>query len=59
VQSCSGNEGEVDREKGVTVIHEGFITKRWDRQALLYIARHNPSQEELVENEAGIDLPRI
>ena len=59
VQNCSGDEGEVDREKSIAIVHKSFIAKRWDRQALLQIARHNPSEEELVENEAGIHLPRI
>ncbi len=59
VQGCSGNESKVDRKKSITIVHESFITERWDRQALLHIARHNPSKKELVENEAGIHLPRI
>jgi hypothetical protein len=59
VQDRSGDEGRVDRVKSITVIHESFITERWDRQALLHIARHNPGKEELIENKAGIHLPCI
>ena len=59
VQDRSGEECEVDREKSITVVHEGFIAERWDRQSLLHIARHDPSKEELVENKAGIHFPRV
>ena len=59
VEDCSSNEGKVDREESIAVVHESFVTKRWHGQALLHIARHDPSEKELVKNETGIHLPRI
>ena len=59
VKDGGGDEGTVDRENGVTVVHESLVSQRWHRQAFLHITWHDPREEELVENETGIHLPRV
>ena len=59
VKDGGGDEGTVDREDCVTVVHESLVSQRWHWQAFLHIAWHDPRKEELVENETGIHLPRI
>jgi len=59
VKEGSSDEGEVDRKKSVTIVHESFVSQRWDRQAFLHVTRHDPSKEELVENETRIHFPCI
>ena len=59
VKDCGGDEGEVDGVERVAVIHESLVSQRWDRQSFLHIAWHDPCKKELVENEAGIHVPRV
>ena len=59
VEDRGGDEGAVDREESITIVHEGLVSQRWHRQAFLHITWHDPRKEELVENETGIHLPRV
>ena len=59
VKERGSDEGEVDRVERITVVHESLVSQRWHGQALLHITWHDPCEEELVENEAGIHLPRV
>lgn len=59
MEERGGDKGEVDRVERITVVRESFVSQRWDGQAFLHIAWHDPRKEELVEDETGIHLPRV
>ena len=59
VKDRGSDEGEVDREKCITVVHESLVSKGWHGQAFLHIPWHDPCKKEFVENETGIHLPRV
>lgn len=59
VKGRGSDEGEVDREKCVTVVHESLVSQRGHGQAFLHIPWHDPGKKELIENETGIHLPRV
>jgi len=56
--SCS-DHGGVNGPKSVAIVHECFVAKGRDWKAFLLVARHDPSEKELVRNETGIDFPSI
>jgi len=56
--SCS-DHGGVNGPKSVAIVHERFVAKGRDWKAFLLVARHDPSEKELVRNETGIDFPSI
>lgn len=59
MEERGGDKGEVDRVERIAVVHESLVSQRWHGQAFLHIAWHDPREEELVEDETGIHLPRV
>lgn len=59
MEERGSDKGEVDRVERITVVHESLVSQRWHGQALLHITWHDPREEELVEDETGIHLPRV
>lgn len=59
VQQGSSDHRDVDGPESIAVVHQCLVTKRRDRQSFLLVTRHDPSEEELIDDETGIDLPGI
>lgn len=45
--------------KSIALVHQGFVTERWDRQTLLLKSRQNPCNEKLKKEIAGVHFPGI
>lgn len=59
MEERGSNKGEVDGVERIAVVHEGLVSERWHGQSLLHITWHDPREEELIEDETGIHLPRV
>ena len=59
VQDGGGDHGNVDAVDGVALVHEGAVVERGDGETFLHVTGHDPGKEELVDDEAGVHLPRV
>ena len=59
VEQGGGDHRDVDGPESIAVVHQRLVTKRRDRKPFLLVAWHDPSKEELVDNEASVNLPGI
>ena len=59
VEHGSGGHRDIDGPEGIAVVHQRLVTKRRDRESFLLVAWHDPSKEELVDDEASVNLPGI
>lgn len=53
------DHGRVNGQQSVAVVREHFVAKRRNREAFLLVSRHDPSEKQLVQDEAGVDFPGI
>ena len=59
VQDGSSDHSDVDAAVRVALVHEGLVAEGRDRQTFLHVARYHPCEEELIDDEASVDLPRV
>ena len=59
VEHGSGDHRGIDGPKSIAVVHQCLVTKRRDRQSFLLVTWHNPSKEELIDDETSVNLPGI
>lgn len=59
VQGGGGDHGDVDTADGVALVHEGLVVEGRNGETLLRVTGHDPGEEELVDDEAGVDLPGV
>lgn len=59
VENEGNNDGSVPALDGVTIVHEGLVAKRGNRETFLLESRKNPGDEELEEEIARVHLPCI
>lgn len=59
VEDRRRDQGDVERDVAVTVVHQCFVPKRGNWEALLLISRDNLGKEKLEEEVAGVHLPRV
>lgn len=59
MENCRRDEGDVERDVAVTVVHQCFVPKRRNWEALLLVSGDNLGEEKLEEEVAGVHLPRV
>ena len=53
------DEGDIEADQSIAVVHESLVVERRDRQPFLFITGKNPGDEELEEEIARIDFPGV
>ena len=54
VENGTGDEGDVERGERVTLVHQGLVSERRNRQTFLHITGHEDSQQELEDHQATV-----
>lgn len=59
VEHGGSDHRDIDGPESIAVVHQCLVTKRRDRKSFLLVTWHNPSQEELIDDETSVNLPGI
>lgn len=59
MQGSSRDEGRVQTNQGVAVVHQSLVVERGHRKSFLLISRQNPGNEKLEEEISSVYFPGI